>query len=198
MNAPFRTKGVGYRGHMEYVTQHLDGGLAAMNAALPDDKMRAFFAQPFVAGGWYDVMPLAVAGEVCARISGVPLDTFLRIRARHQVGLDLGGVYGFLARFATRGLIARGVGDAVTRYFEFLHVDSHKTLPDRVETVVSGVPEPILDWVGVLMVAYAEAVFEHVGMSGHYARYRKIAVRGQQAGMPLCDFMVEIRFPSTP
>jgi hypothetical protein len=127
----------------------------------------------------------------------VPLDTFLRIRARHQMELDLRGVYGFLARFATRGLIARGVADAVTRYFEFLRVESHKTLPDRVETLVSGAPEPILDWLGVLMVAYAEAVFEHVGMSGHSARYRKVATRGQHAGVPLCDFTVEIRFPTT-
>lgn len=197
MNAPFRIKGVGYRGHLEYVAQHLKGGVPAMNAALRDDEMRAFFAQPFLAGSWYDVMPLAHAGEVCARLTGVPLDTFLRTRVRHQVQLDLGGVYGFLARFASRGLIARGVGDLLVRYFDFMQVASHKTLDDRVETHISGAPEPLLDWLGVLMVAYAEGVFAQVGMTGYTARYRRVATSGSKHGFPLVDFTVEIRWPAT-
>ncbi len=192
--APFRIKGVGYRGHMEYVAQHLKGGLPAMNAALADDQMRVFFAQPFLAGGWYDVMPLAHAGDVCARLAGVPLDTFLRTRVRHQVQLDLGSVYGFLARFATRGLIARGVSDLLVRYFDFLQVVSHQTLPDRVETHITGAPEPIVDWLGVLMVAYAEGVFEQVGMPGHTARYRRVGTTGRKHGMTLFDITVEIRW----
>lgn len=197
MNAPFRIKGVGYRGHMEYVTHNLEGGVAAMNAAFADDAMRAFFSQQFLAGSWYDVMPLAHAGEVCARLVGVPLDTFLRRRIKHQVQLDLGGVYGFLARFATRGLIARGVGDLLVRYFDFLQVESHRTLPDRVETHIKGAPEPIVDWLGVLMVSYAEAVFEQVGMLGYTARYRRLEKRPAKHGLPLIDLMVEIRWPAT-
>lgn len=194
--SPFRTKGIGYRGHMEYVAKHVKGGVAAMNAAFEDDELRAYFAQPFVASGWYDVMPLAHAGDVCARLMGVPLDTFLRARARHQVDLDLAGVYGFLARFATKGLIARGVSDAAARYFDFLTIDSHQTHADRVETAMSGVPVSIVDWMGVLMVAYSDAVFDAVGKPGHAARYRRGKKRDTCHGVAVTDFVIEIRWPA--
>lgn len=196
MTTQFRTKGIGYRGHMEYVAKHVKGGVAAMNAAFDSDELRAYFAQPFVASGWYDVMPLVYAGDVCARLMGVPLDTFLRARAKHQVDLDLAGVYGFLARFANKGLIARGVSDATARYFDFLTVESHQTLPDRVETHINGVPVAIVDWMGVLMVAYSDAVFDAVGKPGHAARYRRGVTRAQKYGVPITDFVIEIRWPS--
>jgi hypothetical protein len=100
--SPFHTKGLAYRGHLEFVAEHVPGGVAAQNAAFGDEALRAFFKQPFVAGGWYDVFPLAEAGLVCARLRGEPLHALLQTRARHQVQRDLRGVYGFLARFASQ------------------------------------------------------------------------------------------------
>src|SRR5690606_38162592 len=53
--APFRVKGTAHRGHLEYVAQHVPGGVAAMCEAFEDPRQRAFFAQPFLAASLYDV-----------------------------------------------------------------------------------------------------------------------------------------------
>jgi len=192
--SPFHTKGLAYRGHLEFVAEHVPGGVAAQNAAFEDDSLREFFKQPFVAGGWYDVFPLAEAGLVCARLRGEPLHALLQTRARHQVQRDLGGVYGFLARFASQRLVARGVVDASERYFDFLVTRTEQVTPTHVHATISGLPEALGDWMTVLMQSYAQATFEHVGGSEVSVRTHRGVRDGSKHGLPTVTAGLEIRW----
>jgi hypothetical protein len=192
--SPFHTKGLAYRGHLEFVAEHVPGGVAAQNAAFGDEALRAFFKQPFVAGGWYDVFPLAEAGLVCARLRGEPLHALLQTRARHQVQRDLRGVYGFLARFASQRLVARGVVDATQRYFDFLSTRTEQITPTHVHATVTGLPEALGDWMTVLMLAYAQATFEHVGGSEVQVRTQRPTLDGSMHGLPTVTAGLEIRW----
>jgi len=193
--SPFHVKGLAYRGHLEFVAEHVPGGVAAQNAAFEEDALREFFKQPFVAGGWYDVFPLAEAGLVCARLRGEPLHALLHARARHQVERDIGGVYGFLARFASQGLVARGVVDASERYFDFLTTRTEQVTPTHVHATMSGLPEALGDWMSVLMQSYAQATFEHVGQPDVRVRTHRPTHDGSsQHGLPTVTAGLEIRW----
>lgn len=192
--SPFRVKGVAYRGHIEFIERNVPGGLLAQNAAFDDKALALYFEQPFVAGGWYDVFPLAEAGVVCARLRNEPLHQLLKVRAKDQVTRDLGSVYGFLARFVSQRLIARGVVDATERYFDFLSTVSEQVAPGHVRATVTGLPEALSDWMTVLMQSYAEATFEHVGQIQVNVRMERAVRSGSRHGMPAVTTSMDIRW----
>src|SRR5690242_18619455 len=68
---PYRVKGNAYRGHMDYVEQHVPGGIEAMRAGFEDPLLKEFFGQTFLAASFYDLYPLVAAGWVCAKLCGM-------------------------------------------------------------------------------------------------------------------------------
>lgn len=192
--SPFRTKGLGYLGHMAFVEAHLPGGLSAQQASLDDPQLSSFFEQRFVAGGWYDVRPLAAAGEVCARLRDEPLQVLLNTRAKHQVERDLTGVLGFIARFTSQGLIARAVLNASQRYFDFMDVSTAAPADNHVIATIDGIPDALATWSAVLMQSYAQATFEHIGHDDGTVRARRTGTRGEKHGVATAQIEVDIRW----
>src|SRR3954447_20372280 len=95
---PFRIKGVAYRGHLEYVAEHVPGGIAEMLAGFRDPALVQFFEQKFLPSSLYDIIPLVVAGYVCARQSRRTFYDFVRVRSRYQAQKDISGIYRLLIK----------------------------------------------------------------------------------------------------
>src|SRR5690349_4733816 len=66
--SPFRGKGVTYRNFVDYVEEHLPGGRERLLAAIADPALRAFAAQRFLAGTFYDQMPMIPIFETTAAL----------------------------------------------------------------------------------------------------------------------------------
>src|SRR5579883_3482712 len=100
-DGPFRIKGAIYRGHLDYVADHVPGGIEAMLGGFKDPRLATFFHQQFLAGSFYDIVPLVVAGYVCARQSRKSFSEFIRTRSRHQAERDINGLYRVLLKLTT-------------------------------------------------------------------------------------------------
>ena len=190
----FRAKGVAYRGHLDFVARHVPGGIKRHNEAFGDPRLVAFFEQPFLASTWYDVYPLVRAGSVSAELLGITVPQLLKVRGKDQVERDLTGVYGFLARFASQRLVARGVVDAVERYFEFAEAKSEQVNPKHVRTLISGVPEDLAEWMAALALSYTEAAFEHVGAKEVRVRVQRVPCTKRKNAVPLAELLVDVRW----
>ena len=155
---PFRVKGVAYRGHMDYVRDHLPGGLSAMLAALPDPAVRAFFDQPFLASVRYDVRPLALAGVACGKLTGAGYLPFVALRTRLQADDDIRGVYKFLLKFVSADVIAARGPKVMTQYFDFGAATSRVAPDGTTVGTLSGLPRPLAPWFITCVQAYVDQV----------------------------------------
>jgi hypothetical protein len=179
---------------LDFVARNVPGGIKCHNEAFGDPRLATFFEQSFLASTWYDVYPLVRAGSVCADLLGLTLPQLLRARGKDQVARDLTGVYGFLARFASQRLVARGVVDAVERYFEFAVARSEQVNATHVRTYISGVPEELAEWMAALAQSYSEATFEHVGAHDVRVRVQRLPCNDRKNGVPLAEIVVDIRW----
>src|SRR6476620_6141327 len=89
---PFRVKGNAYRGHMDYVEEHVPGGAEAMRKGFEDPLLKEFFQQTFLAATLYDLYPLVAAGHVCAKLCGSTFSEFVRVRSEYQALRDVSGI----------------------------------------------------------------------------------------------------------
>jgi hypothetical protein len=171
--SPFHIKGTGYRGHLEYAEKSIPGGQAAVIAALDDPELREFFAQPFLASSWYDVMPMLPLGAACAKIVRMSLDEFLRFRTRLQVEADIRGVYKLMLELASVESVALRIPRIVSTYFDFGTVEAKLVKPGHIEATRTGIPASLLPWHNPVVETYIERVLQCAG-----ARDVKVGVEG--------------------
>jgi hypothetical protein len=155
---PFRIKGVAYRGHLDYVRQHVPGGVEAMYGALGSSAMRSFFEQPFLPSVKYDVRPLALAGMACAVVTGRDYLEFVALRTRQQARDDIRGVYKFLLKFVSLDVIASRAPTLMGQYFDFATITTRKLEANTYHAAVAGLPAPLAPWFVTCMQAYIDEV----------------------------------------
>ena len=192
--SPFRTKGLTYRAHLAYIEAHVPGGSAAVNANFSEQSVGAFFEQPFTAGGWYDVFPLVAAGGVCARLLALPLDTFLRRRAQQQVEQDFGGIYQYIAKMVSGGLLLKGISAGLGRYFDFVTAASEKFPDGSIQITIHGVPECMADWFRIANSAYIESALAASGHPGCRINSTLQATEARSHGLPSSDVVLRLRW----
>ena len=162
--SPFHIKGVAYAGHLDWVDKHFPGGRAAFLDLL-SPTMRAFFGQTFLAIGQYDFLPLASAGQVCARALGMRFVEFVEMRGRHQAALDVGGVYRVLLKLASAKLVAGKLPKVMSKYFDFGEVRLVSEEAYAVRFEVDRVPSLVVDWFRGCYTGYVEVTLAAAG--GH-------------------------------
>jgi hypothetical protein len=160
--SPFHIRGTGYLGHLAWVDQQFPGGRTAFLALL-SPPMRTFFSQTFLAISMHDFLPLASAGQVCARALGMPFVEFVEMRARHQAQVDVAGVYRVLLKLTSARMIAAKLPGIMTKYFDFGETRALSDDPLCVKFEVTKVPEMLVDWFLGCYTGYVEVV---VGAAG--------------------------------
>jgi hypothetical protein len=182
---PFRIKGVGYRGHLQYVGETV--GLDAMLAGMDPDHA-AYFDQPFLAATYYDLLPLLHAAAALARIEGRAFLDFAWHRTQHQARSDLNGVYRAMLRIASAKAVARRFARMSAQYFDFGQAELEgEDGAKEVRGVWRGLPEPLAPWLLATVDSYGRYVVGCAG--GHQAGVEETGRRrsGQEAGVPLVD-----------
>jgi hypothetical protein len=70
-------------------------------ARLPWGEARAFLSQAFLAGGWYDVLPMSWLDAAQAEIAGLSYERSLVLQSTRQARATLGGVSKALRRLSS-------------------------------------------------------------------------------------------------
>ena len=160
--SPFHIRGIAYLGHLDWVDRHFPGGRTAFLALL-SPSMRAFFGQTFLAISQPDVLPLACAGQVCARALGMTFVEFVEMRGRHQATLDIQGVYRMLLKLTSPKLVAGRLPKMMSKYFDFGETRVVSDEPFGVVFEVATIPTLLADWFLGVYTGYVEVV---VGAAG--------------------------------
>jgi hypothetical protein len=188
---PFRVKGVAYRGHLEYVSEHVPGGVEAMMRGFRDSALAEFFTQKFLPSTFYDIIPLVVAGYVCARQSRKTFSEFIRIRSRYQAEHDVGGIYRLLIKLISPMHVVERLSALQTQYFDFAAgavelIGERHVLLQRPQ-----LPAMLAGWTATVLETYVDVLLTRAGAKSVLARPRPLEsdglVRGVAAVKWQCD-----------
>jgi hypothetical protein len=195
--SPFRLKGTGYRGHMQYAEANVPGGVSAMIAGLRDPRLRAFFEQPFLASSWYDILPLLPAGRVCAKLLGTSYDEYLRTRTRYQARTDLSGIYSVLLKVFSTESVALRLPRIMSQYFDFARVETAVEGRDHVACSTYGLPRILYPWYLPVVTIYVATALEIAGTPGVSVTSAPTEPDGAIAGAATVRFRWSIRWKTS-
>ncbi|HZS37943.1 MAG TPA: hypothetical protein VFF06_13995 [Polyangia bacterium] len=190
--SPFHLKGVVYRGVIEYVERTLAGGRGQLAAALRDEPLRSFFAQPFLDGSWYDALPLEALCQAIAQLERRPMLELVRDLSRAQVRRDTRGVYKLLLKLVSPETVLERAPRAAQQYFDFVTSTSDRLDERRFRLTGSGIP----DFLAPVYMAMTESFLLHAlelaGAREPVHRWLEPRPAGERHGVPLVKVEREI------
>ena len=191
--SPFRTKGINYRGHLDWTREHFPGGVDGMLALLSEEHV-AFFSQTFLASSFYDVHPLCVAGRVMAPAVRLRFLDFVRMRCQWQADVDVKKVYRMLLRVVSAERVAQLMPKQIQQAFNFGH--AHMRVVDRghVTGTMTGMPLAILPWWGAVVETYVQHVLTVAGVDGAHVSVRRGAPEESSAEVELTSVEFDVFF----
>jgi hypothetical protein len=193
-DAPFKIKGVAYKGHLEYTDRFVPGGVEAMKQQFRDPKLTRFFEQPFLAASMYDVFPLAQAGVACADLTKLSFAQFLRIRSRVQAETDIKGVYKFLMNLVSGEAIAKRIPKIIGTYFDFVETEIASHGPNEVEGFQRGLPDILAPWYSLTASTYLETALTLAGKTAPGTDMERHPTGGRSHGLSLTDVRFHVRW----
>jgi hypothetical protein len=192
--SPFHIKGIVYRGHLEYVAEHIPGGAAAVNAVFRNSALRFFYEQPFLAASWYDALPIVPLWYACAEVLKRPRTEFLRARTRHQAEQDIHGVYRIILKMASAETVALRIPRAVGKYFDFGTTDAKVLERGVIRIEQKGVPTFLAPWLGIVGEMFVHVALEIAGARKIQMRRAPPVSDGSAHGAPLVALTGEVLF----
>jgi hypothetical protein len=192
--SPFRAKGNVYLGLLESTNRRCPGGVPHVLANLESGELRAFFEQQFLAASRYDILPLLAFSRVAAKLSGMPPLTYAKEGARLQAVRDTQGVYRFLLKLASPGLLAARIPRLYMQYFDFGSVESRSVGDRAVDVVLRAVPEPVIDWLLKVFEGFLPVAMQLAGARTIVAHADPPERDGETRGMPLASSRLHLRW----
>jgi hypothetical protein len=165
--SPFHVKGLVYQGLAEFFDASVPGGTPAVHAyAGREDEsgsLGRFLATSFVAGSWFDALPVEPLTEAAARVRGTTHAKLVREAAAFLARRDLRGVYKFALAGATPDVLAMRLPGLTMRYFDFGAADAERVGEQTILCVRSGVPESLARWFVWVMEGYVPTALTLAG-----------------------------------
>jgi hypothetical protein len=192
--SPFHLKGIVYRAHIEYANEFVPGGTKAVNAAFRNRQLAAFFEQPFLAASWYDALPIVPVWHVCARLSGLLPNDFLKARTKHQAKQDISGVYKLILNLTSVEQVALRMPRVVGKYFDFGTTDAKVVRPGVVHYEQAGMPALMAQWLSIVGDTYLHVALETAGAKKVRVRRIPIEECGEMHGVPLVKLSTDVEF----
>ncbi|MGH7294554.1 MAG: protein kinase domain-containing protein [Polyangiaceae bacterium] len=183
--SPFHIKGMPYRGVVRFIEKAIPGGLPAFCDALPDERLRAFMRQPFLATGRYDVLPMVPLFSAVARMLGAPFEDFVRQAAAMQCAYDAKTVFRMLFRGHEPGAVAERYSRLNGTYYDFGRYSGTALGPARVVLETDGVPAYLFAWFGPMHLAYAEEAVRVTGARSSRSALMSVEASGKSGPYPL-------------
>lgn len=183
----FHMKGNAYRSLQEYVEAWLPGGNAALAGHL-SKPVRAFFEQAFIAGGWYDVLPIDEITRTMARLLGLPHEELCKRFGQATLDRDKGGIYRGLLKLASPDLLVRSLPYTTKRYFDFVSLDVKNVDKRSYRVTVTGIPEPIAVAYVYITTVFIVRAIEGAGGKNVVSRSTAPHVTSTINGISVCSF----------
>lgn len=162
-------KGLAYRGFEAYAKRNVEGGMERVRAELGDAELQGFLRQQFLAGSWYDVLPVVPLAAALARLSRSPLEDFVRRSSRRQALYDAEHVHSrFFKGYPPSALVGK-MPRLFMQYTDFGGAEvvdmGEPAGAEATDGAVlrTGVPAFILPWFLPMNEAYIEAILEVMG-----------------------------------
>lgn len=160
---PFRAKGHIYLKMRDNMNATVDGGAEAVVAATRDRDAAAFFEQRFVAGGWYDALPMGPLAQTHARLLGRPTHQVMRERGREIAERDVPGVYRTFLKLVSPELFVGRAPRIASLYFDFGAATYEMLPPGRARTRLAGLPYSLALMMAGTVEGFMAASLEQCG-----------------------------------
>jgi hypothetical protein len=182
--SPFRAKGNVYLGMLESTNARCPGGVSAVLERVESPELHEFYAQPFVAALWYDLLPLLPFSVQAARLAGRPHLQYVRDGARFQANRDVNGVYRFFLKLATPKMLVERLPRVFSQYFDFGKIEGFKLDGNRAEIHGRMIPEPLGAWMFACVEGFVPQLMTIHGAKDVSARLDPLQPDGELHGVP--------------
>ncbi len=192
--SPFHIKGLAYRGLVLAASSLVPGGMEKFCWALGDARLAAFVGQPFLASGFYDLLPIYPLTATLAALMRVPFERFLREGASEQARYDAAHV--FRRMFEGKGV--EDIPDCVNRfeaqYYDFGRTEAKMPSPGLIVLQLHETPEYVSPWLTAMKAGYTEEVARIVGAPRPHCTGGTPVPGGARDGHPLASVWCELRW----
>ncbi len=190
--SPFHCKGLVYQGARAHYEKMIPGGLAAMRSWLDNEALHEFWDRDFLAGAWYDALPIVELSRAAAHAAGIPHLTLVKENARVVAERDINGVYKFLLRLASADMVVKRLPRAALQYFNFGETREEQ-LEERVFTATqTGIPAHMGPWMSACISGFAPVALAAAGAKNVRVRNVVSGVMGQREGIDLVEIRIQI------
>ncbi len=189
---PFQIKGLAHRGLLQYCQQRVDGGIRAFSAALPSSALRDFFSQPFLAGSFYDLLPLAAGSAVAADMTHLSLEAFAQQQGRAQAMHDVQNAYRALLQGRTSDDFHLRLRPLASRYYNFGEWDVLREEPLRLRISCRGIPSWLMIWFTPMLSGYFAGLVAAMGKPHSQVVVASSRREGSAAGIHLSNLDLDI------
>lgn len=179
----FHCKGVIYVETLRFLDEHTDAGRAAVLDAIEDEDRRAFLGQPFIVGGWYDVIHMEELFRTAARVTGVPYLDLLRRVASWLLPQQIRGIYKFILVFATPDMVMKNLARTARTYFDFVNTEVTAKGPGHYESAGGNVPLAMSSAYMVVTEIALKVILENAGAKGLKQRWLPTEPQGKVRGV---------------
>jgi serine/threonine protein kinase len=192
--SPFRIKGLSYRGFITLLNRVLPAGLDAFCEALPDESLRAFVRQPFLASGRYDILPMLPLYATLAELLATDMDGLVREATVAQCRYDAQTVFKAIWSNGTVESIAERIARFGARYYDFGWLSATIPEPNLLVLVHAGVPAYLRPWYEPMHVAYTEECMRIFGAESVVSTPRGTIADGKFGDFALIKTCTELRW----
>lgn len=194
--SPFHAKGLVYQGARDYYDRHLPGGVSAVVGRLEPQVARFFNDQPFVAGGWYDVMPIVAISAAAASVAGISQGNLVRQNAAWLAHRDVNGVYRALLRVASPAAVAARLPRASMQYFNFGSAEGELVERGLFESTRTGIPLGLAPWLCWAVEGFTPVALGYAGARNTTVESSPFVSDGDVIGFRTVSLSFRIRWDS--
>lgn len=183
--SPFHCKGILYLDTLAFFDERVPGGRDALFADIGEPKLRAFFGQHFVVGGWYDVFPLLALQSVAASALAMPYLEVIRAVARAQVPNQFRGVYKFLLKLSSPDMVMNSLPRLSAKYYDFVKSEVRQVRAKLYESSGEGVPLVAASAYMISTDVGIREALELAGAQGVRLHWLPVEPMGEAHGIPI-------------
>jgi hypothetical protein len=190
-------KGLVFQGAYDFYAQFVPGGPRAViasaarsNPTLPG--LEQFMSQTFIAGAWYDVLPILPLSRAASLLAGITYPRFLRDNAAWLARRDLQGVYKVVLQLATVEMVAMRLPRLSMRYFDFGNSHGSMLRPKQMVSVQTGIPSSLGDWFMRCTEGFVPVALTLAGGKDVRVRCGTALSPTRRAGQELVDVTVDL------
>jgi hypothetical protein len=182
--SPFHAKGMLWLGIRDFIEEIVPGGVSALASSL-DAPHAAFVTQLFVGVGWYDLLPINAVATAAASLLRVDRMEYVRRTGVWQAKRDMAGVYKALLTSDAPATVCRRFASIYAQLYDFGKVQVVRDEPNRIETQLEGMPEPIAWWWKRGTECYIDQVLLGAGARSPKIAYSPFKPDGSRGGVQL-------------